>query len=53
MKTVIVLPTYNEKENIKKLIPELQKVFKKIKNRSHLVSAPKGLRVYTFHIQLV
>ncbi|MBN2422258.1 glycosyltransferase family 2 protein [Candidatus Woesearchaeota archaeon] len=33
MKSVIVLPTYNEKENIRVLIPELEKVFKKIKNQ--------------------
>ncbi|MBD3203441.1 glycosyltransferase [Candidatus Woesearchaeota archaeon] len=32
MKAVIVLPTYNEKENIKVLIPALEKAFKKIKN---------------------
>ena len=31
MKAVIVLPTYNERENIEILIPKLQEVFKKIK----------------------
>ena len=30
MKTVIVIPTYNEKGNIGKLIEVLQKVFKKV-----------------------
>ncbi len=32
MKTVVILPTYNERENIKKLVPMLQQEFKKIKN---------------------
>ncbi|MFH0875433.1 MAG: glycosyltransferase family 2 protein [archaeon] len=31
-KTVIVLPTYNERENVKILIPQLEDIFKKIKN---------------------
>ncbi len=34
MKTIIVLPTYNEKKNIGILIPQLQSVFKKIKKHS-------------------
>lgn len=32
MKVVIVTPTYNEKENVKILIPRLESSFKKIKN---------------------
>src|SRR3989339_1470457 len=31
MKTVVIIPTYNEKENIGPLIEKLQEVFKKIK----------------------
>lgn len=31
-KAVIIIPTYNERENIAKMIPTLQEVFKKIKN---------------------
>ncbi len=35
MKVVIILPTYNERENIKKLIPKLEEeIFPKIKNHS-------------------
>ncbi len=37
MKAVVVLPTYNERENIKIIIPELQKVFKKIKYDMHIL----------------
>jgi len=32
MKAVIIIPTYNEKENINKTIDQLEEVFKKIKN---------------------
>ena len=32
MKTVIIIPTYNERENIKILIPGLEKIFRKIRN---------------------
>ena len=31
-KAIVIIPTYNEKENISKMIPVLQEVFKKIKN---------------------
>lgn len=31
-KAVVIIPTYNERENIQKIIPALQKVFKTIKN---------------------
>ena len=34
MKTVVIIPTYNEKENIGPLIEKLQEVFKKIKSYS-------------------
>jgi dolichol-phosphate mannosyltransferase len=34
MKTVIVLPTYNEKENIRIIIPQIEQEFKKIKNHN-------------------
>jgi len=37
MKAVIVLPTYNERENIKILIPKLQKEFKKIKHNMNIL----------------
>lgn len=30
MKTLIIIPTYNEKENIKKLIPEIKKINKSV-----------------------
>lgn len=30
MKTLIIIPTYNERENIKKLIPEIKRINKKI-----------------------
>lgn len=41
MKVVIILPTYNEKENIKRLIPVLQEeIFPKIKNHQmHILVA--------------
>jgi len=32
MKAVIIIPTYNEKENINKIIDQLEDIFKKIKN---------------------
>ena len=32
MKTIIVLPTYNEKENINIIIPKIESIFKRIKN---------------------
>ena len=31
LKSVVVVPTYNEKENIKIIIPQIEKEFKKIK----------------------
>ena len=31
-KAVVIIPTYNERENTKKIIPALQKVFKTVKN---------------------
>lgn len=31
-KAVVIIPTYNERENIQKIVPALQKVFKTIKN---------------------
>jgi len=34
MKVAIILPTYNERKNIKILIPQLQEVFKKVKNHN-------------------
>ncbi len=37
MKAVIVLPTYNEKQNIKKLIPLLLEEFRKIKHDMHIL----------------
>ncbi len=31
-KAIVIIPTYNEKENIRKMVPVLEKVFAKIKN---------------------
>ena len=37
MKIVVVIPTYNEKENIKKLIPVLGDIFSKSKYDFHVL----------------
>jgi len=37
MKIAVILPTYNEKENIKKLVPTLSKVFKKNKINGEVI----------------
>lgn len=37
MKIIIVIPTYNEQENVKKLIPLLLEEFKQIKHECHIL----------------
>jgi dolichol-phosphate mannosyltransferase len=37
MKTVIIIPTYNEKENIGLLLDSLQTVFKNIPHKMHIL----------------
>ncbi len=42
MKIVIVIPTYNERENIQRLIPQLQEVFKKVPEHNFSILVVEG-----------
>jgi len=37
MQIVIVIPTYNERENVPKLIPKIYKIFRKTKTKGHVL----------------
>ncbi len=42
MKITIVLPTYNEKENVRELIPSIFNIFKKHRIKGHIIVVDDG-----------